>query len=138
MSESANNPATVESQAFPNLDPATARGLEELLEKAAPLLHGRRLHNLVDLASLASDGVDMFDDAMVQKLMKGYEEVVSGLWAMGNAKRYASAQVANVPVPGLLGLVRAAGDEDVRRGLHFALTLLAVIGRQIKDEADVD
>lgn len=118
------------------MDEATERGLVELLEKIAPLLQGRRFHNLVDLASLASDGVDMFDDAMVQKLMKAYEEIIGGAWSLGNAARYAAAQTSNTPVPSLFGLLRVAGNEDVRRGLHFALTFLAVLGRQMKDDDD--
>lgn len=118
------------------LDPATERGLMELLEKVAPLLQGRRFHNLVDLASLASDGVDMFDDAMVQKLMKAYEESTGAIWTLGNAARYSAAQVSTTDSPpSLFGLLRLAGNEDVRRGLHFALTFLSVLGHQMKDDA---
>lgn len=118
------------------MDPATERGLMELLEKIAPLLQGRRFHNLVDLASLASDGVDMFDDAMIQKLMKAYEESIGAAWTLGNAARYSAAQVATSDAPpSLFGLLRLAGNEDVRRGLHFALTFLSVLGRQMKDDA---
>ncbi|MBY6001339.1 MULTISPECIES: DUF1641 domain-containing protein [Alphaproteobacteria] len=121
-------------KALAAMDEATERGLAELLEKLAPLLQGRRLHNLVDLASLASDGVDMFDDAMVQKLMKAYEESVGAAWNVGNAARYAATQTAQAQVPSLLGLLRVAGNEDVRRGLYFALTFLSVLGRQMKDD----
>ncbi len=116
------------------LDEATEQGVMDLLEKIAPLLQGRRFDNIVDLASLASDGVDMFDDAMVQKLMKAYEEAVGAAWAVGNAARFAAAQTASSPVPSLFGILRLAGDEDVRRGLHFALTFLSVLGRQMKDD----
>lgn len=118
------------------MDEATEQGLADLMVKVAPLLQGRRFHNLVDLASLASDGVDMFDDAMVQKLMKAYEEAIGSAWALGNAARYAAAKSADTPVPSLLGLLRVAGNEDVRRGLHFALQFLAVLGRQIEDGKD--
>ncbi len=120
----------------PLLDEATERGLKELLEKIAPLLQGRRFHNVVDLLSLASDGVDMFDDAMVQKLMKAYEESIGTAWAMGNAARYAHNQAASLPVPTLFGLLRTAGNEDVRRGLHFMLQFLAVLGRQMNDDVE--
>lgn len=116
------------------LDEATEQGVMDLLEKIAPLLQGRRFDNIVDLASLASDGVDMFDDAMVQKLMKAYEETVGAAWAVGNAARFAAAQTASSPVPSLFGILRLAGDEDVRRGLHFALTFLSVLGRQMNDD----
>lgn len=118
----------------PLMDPAVEQGMMALLEKLAPLLQGRRFHNLVDLASLASDGVDMFDDAMVQKAMKAYEDVTGGAWTLGNAARHAVAQAADLPVPTLFGLLRVAGDEDVRRGLHMALRFLAVLGQQVKDD----
>lgn len=133
----AETPATAElAKSLAILDPATEQGLMELLEKIAPLLQGRRFHNLVDLASLASDGVDMFDDAMIQKLMKAYEEGIGAVWALGNASRYSAAQVAMAGTPpSLFGLLRLAGNEDVRRGLHFALTFLSVVGRQMKDDA---
>lgn len=111
-------------------DPATQEGLLELANKLAPLLQGKRLHNLVDLMSLVSDGVDMVDDAMVQKMMAGYEDLVSNAWMLSNAARYAHNKVEQTPTPSTLGLVRAARDEDVRRGVYFALQFLAVIGRQ--------
>lgn len=120
----------------PLLDEATERGLRELLEKVAPLIQGKRFHNVVDLLSLASDGVDMFDDAMVQKLMKAYEESIGTAWALGNAARYAQNQAATLPVPTLFGLLRTAGNEDVRRGLHFVLQFLAVLGRQMNDDVE--
>lgn len=120
----------------PLLDEATERGLKELLEKITPLLQGQRFHNVVDLLSLASDGVDMFDDAMVQKLMKAYEEAIGTAWALGNAARYAQNQTATLPVPTLFGLLRTAGNEDVRRGLHFALQFLAVLGRQMNNDEE--
>lgn len=129
-------PATGElTKTLAIMDPASERGLMELLEKVAPLLRGRRFHNLVDLASLASDGVDMFDDAMIQKLMKAYEESIGAAWTLGNAARYSANRVSALDAPpSLFGLLRLAGDEDVRRGLHFVLTFLSVLGRQMKND----
>jgi len=118
----------------PLLDEATERGLKELLEKVAPLIQGKRFHNVIDLLSLASDGVDTFDDAMVQKLMKAYEEGVGAAWSMSNAARFAANQTATAQVPSLLGLLRVARNEVVRRGLYFGLTFLSVLGRQMKDD----
>lgn len=116
------------------IDEATERGVQHLIDKAAPLLQGQRFDNVIDLLSLLSDAVDMSDDAMIQKLMKAYEEGVGAAWSLGNAARYAQNQASNTPPPSLLGLVRAAGDEDVRRGLHFAIRFLGVLGRQMKDD----
>ena len=73
-------------------DPATLQGVADLIGKLAPLLQGKRLHNLIDLLSAVSDVVDMADDAMIQKLMKGYENVVAGAFNISNAMNYASAQ----------------------------------------------
>ncbi|WP_346900187.1 DUF1641 domain-containing protein [uncultured Roseibium sp.] len=117
-------------------DTATEAGLVDLANKLAPLIQGRRFHNIVDLLSLASDGVDMADDAMIQKMMTSYEDLVSNLWMLSNAARFASNEATRQPVPSRLGLLRAAGDEDVRRGLNFALQFLAVLGRQTAPRLD--
>ncbi|MCV2882998.1 DUF1641 domain-containing protein [Actibacterium sp. XHP0104] len=117
-------------------DAATEAGLIDLANKVAPLIQGRRFHNVVDLMSLAADGVDMADDAMIQKMMGGYEDLVSNLWMLSNAARYASNEAMRQPVPSRMGLLKAAADEDVRRGLHFALQFLAVLGRQTAPQAD--
>lgn len=111
-------------------DPATGEGLVELANKLAPLIQGKRLHNVIDLLSLASDAVDMADDTMIQKMMAGYEDLVSNAWMLSNAARYAQNQATQEPVPSLFGLIRASRDEDVRRGLHMALQFLSVLGRK--------
>jgi len=119
-------------------DAATQDGLIDLANKIAPLLQGRRMHNVVDLMSLASDSVDMADDAMIQKLMSGYEDLVANGWMLANAARYASNEAARQPVPSRLGLIKAMGDEDVLRGMNFVLQFLAVIGRQTEATAEVE
>ena len=124
------------NQASAFADEATEEGLVDLANKLAPLIQGRRFHNIVDLLSLAADGVDMADDALIQKMMVAYEDLVSNTWMLSNAARYAANTAARQPVPTRLGLLRAAGDEDVRRGLHFALQFLAVLGRQTARGAD--
>lgn len=63
-------------------DKATEAGLIDLANKVAPLIQGRRFHNVVDLLSLVADGVDMADDAMIQKMMSGYEDLVSNAWML--------------------------------------------------------
>lgn len=118
----------------PLLDEATEKGLTELLAKVTPLIQGKRFDNVVDLLSLVSDGVDMFDDAMVQKLMKTYEEIIGAAWGLGNAARFAAARTSASEPPSLFGLLRMAGQEDVRRGLAFALTFLAILGGQMRRE----
>ena len=115
-------------------NPATLEGIESLVGKLAPLIQGERLHNLVDLASALSDVVDMADDAMIQKLMKAYENLTAGAFSLNNAVRYASAQAAAETDPPSLwqSLRRFNKDDDARRGLAMVLSLLALLGRDAR------
>ncbi len=120
-------------------DPATVQGIADLVGKLAPLLQGQRLHNLVDLLSAVSDVVDMADDAMIQKLMKGYENVVAGAFNISNAMDYAIAQAGAEKEPPTLwqALRRLNRDDDARRGLAMALSMLGLLGRQAREGAAV-
>lgn len=111
---------------------ATQEGLADLLEKLAPLLQGRRLHNIVDLLAATSDVIEMSDDAMLQKLMALYEDSVGGIWMLTNALRYASAQAAENPTPPTLwqSIKKFNQNEDARRGLDVVANILAELGRQ--------
>jgi len=113
------------------LSPAAQEGLNELLDKIEPLLAGRRLNRIVDLMSVTADVVDMTDDYMVEKLCKGYEEAVGGIWNAGNLARMASNEVRHMEEPpSTWGLVKMARDPEARRGLAFMLMLAKGIGRQ--------
>lgn len=120
-------------------DPATLEGMDALAEKLAPLLQLKRFHNLVDLLSAASDVVDMADDAMVQKLMKGYEDLAAGAFNLNNLVRYAGAQAGAEKQPPTVwqSLRRLNRDEDARRGLAMALAMLGQLGRQARQEASL-
>lgn len=111
---------------------ATQAGLADLLEKLAPLLQGRRLHNIVDLLAATSDVIEMTDDAMLQKVMALYEDSIGGIWMLTNALRYASAQAAASPTPPTLwqSLKKFNQNEDARRGLDVVSNILAELGRQ--------
>ncbi|MEO7067326.1 MAG: DUF1641 domain-containing protein [Rhodanobacter sp.] len=117
-------------------DPATLRGMADLIEKLAPLLQGRRFHNLIDLLSAVSDVVDMTDDAMVQKMMKGYENVMAGAFNLSNLTRYANAQAGAEENPPTVwqSLRRLNGDADARRGLAMGLAMLGQLGRQARQD----
>lgn len=120
-------------------NPATLQGISDFVGKISPLLQGHRLHNLVDLASAVSDVVDMADDAMVQKMMKGYEGLAAGAFNINNAMTYAAAQAgAEKEAPTVWqALRRLNGDEDARRGLSMALSMLALLGRQSRQGAEI-
>ena len=120
-------------------NPATLQGISDFVAKLAPLLQGQRLHNLVDLASAVSDVVDMTDDSMVQKLMKGYEGGAAGAFNLSNAMSYASSQAGGEKEPPTVwqALRRLNGDEDARRGLSVALSMLALLGRQAREGSEI-
>lgn len=115
-------------------DQATLEGISDIVAKLAPLLQGKRLHNVVDLLSAVSDVVDMADDAMVQKMMKGYEEVVAGAWNLSNITRHSAAEAGRVETPPTLwqGIREFNRNEDARRGLLVAMNLLSSVGRQAR------
>lgn len=118
-------------------DPATLDGMAALAEKLAPLLQLKRFHNLVDLLSAASDVVDMTDDAMVQKMMKGYEDLTASAFNLNNVMRYAGAQAGAEEEPPTVwqSLKRLNGDVDARRGLAMALAMLGQLGKQARHGA---
>lgn len=118
-------------------DAATQEGMTALVEKLAPLLQGKRFHNLVDLLSAISDVVDMTDDALVQKMMKGYEDVVAGAFNLNNLMRYAGAQAGAEEHPPTVwqSLRRLNRDPDARRGLAMVLAMLGQLGRQARQDA---
>ncbi len=119
-------------------DPATLRGVEALVGKLAPLLQGKRLHNVIDLLSAVSDVVDMADDAMVQKMMHGYESLATGAFNLNNTLRYAAAQAGAEKEPPTVwqALRRLNSDEDTRRGLAVALAALSLLGKQARQGAE--
>lgn len=118
-------------------DAATLDGMGALAEKLAPLLQLKRFHNVIDLLSAVSDVVDMADDAMVQKLMKGYEDVAAGAFNINNVMRYAGAQAGAEEEPPTVwqSIKRLNGDADTRRGLAMALNMLGQLGRQARQNA---
>ncbi|WP_159917660.1 DUF1641 domain-containing protein [Pantoea sp. 18069] len=110
---------------------AAVQGLAELMSKLEPLLAGRRLNKVVDMLSAAADVVDMSDAYMVEKLSRAFEEGVGAAWSAGNAARMATARLEKMQdTPSLIGLVRMAGEPEVRRGLAFLLAMAGALGRQ--------
>ena len=92
---------------------------------------------MVDLLSAVSDVVDMTDDALVQKMMKSYENLAAGAFNINNVMRYAGAQAGAEKEPPTVwqSLKRLNGDADARRGLAMALSMLGQLGRQARNEA---
>ncbi len=145
MNTQLHESATAPTQSFdrflqdnPQLnDPATLEGMAALTEKLAPLLQLKRFHNVVDLLSAVSDVVDMTDDALVQKMMKSYEDLAAGAFNINNVMRYAGAQAGAEKEPPTVwqSLKRLNGDADARRGLAMALSMLGQLGRQARNEA---
>lgn len=115
-------------------DPATLRGIDALVDKLAPLVQSQRFHNVIDLLSATSDVVDMADDAMVQKMMQGYEGLITVVFGLNNTLRYASAQAgADKDPPSVWQALRRLNrDQDARRGLAMILATLSLLGQQAR------
>ena len=107
--------------------------LTALLEKLEPLLAGGRLDNVVDLLSLLSDGVDIADNALVEKLAGLFEGVVAAGWEGGMALRMAHTELQLDPPPAnfrsLYALLR---QPDTLLGLMLVLRTLQIIGGRIR------
>ncbi|MDT3252043.1 hypothetical protein QZQ97_14055 [Serratia sp. root2] len=107
--------------------------LTALLEKLEPLLAGGRLDNVVDLLSLLSDGVDIADNALVEKLAGLFEGVVAVGWEGGMALRMAHTELQLDPRPAhfrsLYALLR---QPDTLLGLMLVLRTLQIIGGRIR------
>ncbi len=112
---------------------ASMQGLQELIDKLEPLLAGGRLTRMVDLLSVVCDLVDMSDDYMLEKLVRGVDDAVGGAWTMGNAARMARVQVSQMQEPpSMVGLLRMARQPDARRGLAWLFTTAAVLGKGMR------
>lgn len=117
----------IESPALQGNNP----GLEALLNKLQPLIDGGRLDNLVDLASLVSDLVDLLDAPLVEKLSTQFEEATALSWNLGNAIRQAKAQQREQSEPpSMLGLLALLRDPHTRQGCALVLRVLNALGRQ--------
>ncbi|WP_339533024.1 DUF1641 domain-containing protein [Pseudomonas mucidolens] len=122
---------TSESACAPSAaDPALV--VQALLGKLQPLIESGRLDNLVDLASIMSDMVDMLDAAMVEKLAGLFEQATTLSWAAGNALRMAKAQTQALEAPdSLYGLLTLLREPDTRRGVGLMLRAMNIVGRQL-------
>lgn len=121
------------------LSPEAQAGLTELIGKVEPLLAGRRLNRIVDVMSVTADVVDMTDDYMVEKLCKGYEEAIGGIWNAGNLARMAGNEVRHMEeAPSVWGLVKMAKDPEVRRGIAFLMLMAKGIGSQTNQPLNDD
>lgn len=111
---------------------ATLEGLADLIEKVAPLLQGRRLHNIIDLLAATSDVIEMADDAMIQNLMALYEDGVGTAWLLSNTLRHASLLAGQDEKPPTLWQTvrRFSNDEEARRGLSMVVNVLSLLGKQ--------
>ena len=100
--------------------------LEHLLEKIRPLLALKRLDNIVDLLSLASDTVDIMDNATVEKLAVAFEETVWELTTAFNmAKKESLYQDKKYTLGATFSLLK---NPDTLKGLTIVLRTLQIIG----------
>ncbi|QJW57600.1 hypothetical protein HL670_04519 [Serratia plymuthica] len=107
--------------------------LTVLLEKLEPLLAGGRLNNVVDLLSLLSDGVDIADNALVEKLAGLFEGVVAAGWEGGMALRMAHTELQlDTPPANFRSLYALLRQPDTLLGLMLVLRTLQIIGGRMR------
>ncbi|MEO6421534.1 MAG: DUF1641 domain-containing protein [Candidatus Nitrotoga sp.] len=116
-------------------DQATIDGIKNLIDKATPLVQAGRFNNIIDLLSIISDNIEFLDEAALEKTTKVGEEILALGWTAGNAVRMAHAQTeALEKPPGLFQLISSLNEPDVRRSLHFFISTMRIIGRQMKND----
>ena len=103
--------------------------LEHLLEKIRPLLALKRLDNIVDLLSLASDTVDIMDNATVEKLAVAFEETLIPVWDLTTAFNMAKKEYLYPAKKYTLGATFSLlKNPDTLKGLTIVLRTLQIIG----------
>ncbi|CNF08920.1 hypothetical protein QVN42_15935 [Yersinia nurmii] len=106
--------------------------LNELLVKIQPLLAGKRFHNFIDFISLISDGIDIVDNDMVEKLSLLFERLVIVSWEGGNALNmaYTESQIEQSQ-PNFRSVYKLLRDPDTLRGMSLFLRTLQIIGQRV-------
>ena len=79
--------------------------------------------NLVDNLAVLVNTLTQIEDGALDKLLTGVSKGVNA----------AAHSLDDKKAPGTFGLVRELNDPDVRRGLNAVLTLLATVGRHLKE-----
>lgn len=101
-------------------------------EKLLMLENTGRMGNLIDLLALISDGIEVTDDGMVEKMVQGIDKLSAASLMGENAIKFAKRKLEKDGELGsIFKILAMMKDEEVRKGLSFAIYALKGLGKQL-------
>jgi len=110
---------------------------DHLAEKISPLLHLKRLDNIVDLLSLLTDLVDILDLGTVEKLANSFEDTLTPVWELGTAYNMAKMEaIYDNKDQSFRSVYSLLKDPNTLRGVSILLRTLQIMGSRIPQSSD--
>ncbi|ENG7682284.1 hypothetical protein [Providencia stuartii] len=109
-----------------------SESVNHFAEKISPLLHLKRLDNIVDLLSLVSDLVDILDLGTVEKLSNSFEDTLTPVWELGTAYNMAKMEaIYDDKTHNFRSVYSLLKDPNTLRGISILLRTLQIMGSRI-------
>lgn len=109
-----------------------SESVDHFAEKISPLLHLKRLDNIVDLLSLVSDLVDILDLGTVEKLSNSFEDTLTPVWELGTAYNMAKmGAIYDDKTHNFRSVYSLLKDPNTLRGISILLRTLQIMGSRI-------
>lgn len=109
-----------------------SESVDHFAEKISPLLHLKRLDNIVDLLSLVSDLVDILDLGTVEKLSNSFEDTLTPVWELGTAYNMAKMEaIYDDKTHNFRSVYSLLKDPNTLRGISILLRTLQIMGSRI-------
>ncbi|HEM6843012.1 TPA: hypothetical protein U2I35_003668 [Providencia stuartii] len=109
-----------------------SESVDHFAEKISPLLHLKRLDNIVDLLSLVSDLVDILDLGTVEKLSNSFEDTLTPAWELGTAYNMAKMEaIYDDKTHNFRSVYSLLKDPNTLRGISILLRTLQIMGSRI-------
>lgn len=109
-----------------------SESVDHFAEKISPLLHLKRLDNIVDLLSLVSDLVDILDLDTVEKLSNSFEDTLTPVWELGTAYNMAKMEaIYDDKTHNFRSVYSLLKDPNTLRGISILLRTLQIMGSRI-------
>lgn len=109
-----------------------SESVDYFAEKISPLLHLKRLDNIVDLLSLVSDLVDILDLGTVEKLSNSFEDTLTPVWELGTAYNMAKMEaIYDDKTHNFRSVYSLLKDPNTLRGISILLRTLQIMGSRI-------
>ncbi|EDU60576.1 hypothetical protein GKR72_00620 [Providencia stuartii] len=109
-----------------------SESVDHFAEKISPLLHLKRLDNIVDLLSLVSDLVDILDLGTVEKLSNSFEDTLTPVWELGTAYNMAKMEaIYDDKTHNFRSVYSLLKDPNTLRGISILLRTLQIMGSRM-------